>query len=182
MVTQDTRNNIVVIVVIVAVAILVALFVVVFSNSLLQVANHGEETINTVGKSVAGNISKSAEISQLNLNQFNKSMSDVIKSNDNIVDSNNKSLANLTTMVNKFSKSNSVYLSAVTNNTGANKQVLLSILTELKTQTAILKNISKQLNLIPVYPVPNPPKTQDCVIKTPTVCITPNGQIITNHK
>jgi predicted PurR-regulated permease PerM len=142
MVTPDTRNNIIVIVVIVAVAILVALFVVVFSNSLLQVANHGEDIINTVGKSVAGNVSEATAVNRLNLNQFNKSMADVIQSNNNIVESNNKSLANLTTMVNKFSKSNSLYLNAVINNTGTNKILLNEILAELKTQTELFKNIT----------------------------------------
>lgn len=142
MVTPDTRNNIIVIVVIVAVAILVALFVVVFSNSLLQVADHGEKTINSIGKSVAGNVSEATAVNRLNLLQFNKSMSDVIQSNDNIVDSNNKSIANLTSMVNKFSKSNSLYLSAVTNNTGSNKQLLNDILAELKTQTELFRNIT----------------------------------------
>jgi len=182
MVTPDTRNNIIVIIVIIAVAILVSIFVVMFSNSLLQVANHGEDTINSVGKSVAGNVSEATQVNRLNLNQFNKSMTDVIQSNDNIVLSNNQSLANLTKMVDKFSTANGKYLTAVTNNTGQNKKALNSILVELKIQTAILKNISKQLNMVPVAPVPTPPKDKDCIIKTPTVCITANGQIITNHK
>lgn len=175
MVTSDTRNNIVVIVVIVAVAILVSLFVVVFSNSLLQVATHGENTINTVGKSVAGNITKSAEVNELNLNQFNKSMADIVRSN-------NATIGNLTNVVHSFSDANIHNGKDLKNVISNNSKLFKALLDEHHKTTILLTNISKQLNLIPVYPVPNPPKTQDCIIKTPTVCITPNGQIITNHK
>ena len=190
MVTEETRNNVIVVIVLIAIAILIAAFIYVFSNSLLQVAQHGENTVNTIGKSVAGNVSKSADINQMNLVQFNKSMTDVIASNDRIVHSNNASINNLTAMVHNFSASNSKYLYAVTNNTSVNKISLYGIMKELKKQTLLLQNISKKLDVVPVAPVvPTPINNstgdQKCMIKTPTICILPNGGGIvigTNHK
>jgi predicted PurR-regulated permease PerM len=140
LVTTDTRNNVIVVVVIIAIALLITTFIFLFSNSILQVAQHGENTINTVGKSVAGNISKSADINQLNLNQFNKSMTDVIASNNAIVSSNKQSLQNLSELVANFSKYNAQYLLMVGNNTGINKQSLQNILHELELQTQFMQN------------------------------------------
>lgn len=174
MVNPETRNNLIVVVIIVAVAILIVGFIYAFSNSLLQVAQHGENTVNLVGKAVSGNVSEATDINRLNLQQFNRSMTDVIESNDKIVVSNNNSIANLTKLVDKFSKSNGIYLGAVTNNTSANKGSLITILTELKKQTALLTSIDKKLtNTVPIVPLPPviSPTDEHCVIKTPKVCI-----------
>lgn len=174
MVNPETRNNLIVVVIIVAVAILIVGFIYAFSNSLLQVAQHGENTVNLVGKSVSGNVSEATDINRLNLQQFNRSMTDVIASNDKIVVSNNNSIANLTGLVDKFSKSNSIYLGAVTNNTSANKGSLIAILTELKKQTALLTSIDKKLtNTVPIVPLPPvvKPDSPDCIIKAPKICI-----------
>ena len=187
MVTADTRNNLLVLIILIAVAVLVVAFITIFANSILQVARHGEDTVNTIGKSVAGNVSKSSDINQNNLVQFNKSMTDVIKSNDRIVQSNNETISNLTDTVKNFSKSNSKYLSGVENNTKNNRITFLDLLKEQHKTTLVLQNISKQLNLVPIVPiVPNNGSinpTKDCMIKTPTVCILSNGGgIIINHK
>lgn len=178
MVDGDTRNNLIVIIILIATAIIITAFVAVFYGNIADLAQSGESTINTVGKSVAGNISLSAEVNKLNLHQFNKSIDDVIRSNDKIVVSNNRSINNLTHIVHAFNMANSKYLGAVTNNTGANKGILMTIIHELKTQTAILQNISKKLDIVPVTPVvvnKNGTIPQNCVIKTPTVCILANG-------
>lgn len=173
MVTTDTRNNVIVIIILIATATLVSTFVLVFATSILNLAQHGENTVNMVGKSVAGNVSQSAEINRLNLMQFNKSMTDVIKSNDEIVQSNNNSINNLTDIVHNFNIANSKYLNSVNNNTGANSKLLNLIVKELQ-------NISKKLDMVPVTPIPQP--NPNCTIKTPGVCIGPNGNIIVNHK
>jgi predicted PurR-regulated permease PerM len=140
MVDNDTRNNLIIVVVLVATAILIAAFITIFSNSILDVARHGEETVNSIGKSVSGNISKSADINQLNLLQFNKSMTDVIASNDRIVHSNQQALQNLSGIVSNFSKYNAQYLLYVGNNTAANKQTLQDVLHELQLQTQFMQN------------------------------------------
>lgn len=186
MVDSDTRNNYIVIIILIATAIVITTFVAIFYGNIADLAKSGENTINTVGKSVAGNVSLSADVNRLNLHQFNKSIGDVVASNDRIITSNNRSINNLTTIVHDFNKANSIYLSAVTNNTGANKGILSTIISELKTQTAILQNISKKLDVVPVTPVvvnKNGTIPQNCVIKTPTVCILANGGgIILNPK
>ena len=124
MVTPDTRNNIMTLAAIVAIAILITAFIYIFSSSLIQVAQHGEQTLNIIGKSVAGNVSKAADVNQLNLKQFNQSMADVIQSNDRIVSSNKQSITNLSTIVQNFSKINTKYLGEVDNNITSNNKLL----------------------------------------------------------
>ena|GEM_PF-4450355 len=173
MVDADSRNNAIVVAVIIAVAIMVTAFIYLFATSILQVAHHGEETMNSVGTSLIGNISNATEVNQMNLMQFNKSMTDVIQSNDRIVDANNQSLANLSKIVHNFSSANTAYLNVVKNNTGFNGLILAKIL-------ATLQSIDKKLDLLPVTPIPQ--TNQSCTIKTPKVCILPNsGGIVINH-
>ena len=148
MVTPDTRNNIMTLAAIVAIAILITAFIYIFSSSLIQVAQHGEQTLNIIGKSVAGNVSKAADVNQLNLKQFNQSMADVIQSNDRIVSSNKQSITNLSTIVQNFSKINTKYLGEVDNNITSNNKLLQQL---YSTHTAILgtlQNISKQMSML----------------------------------
>ena len=155
MVSTETRNNIVTIVAIIAIAVLITTFIFIFSNSLLEVAQHGERTVNDIGKAVAGNVSKSADINQMNLIQFNRSMNDVIASNDKIVASNKASIANLSQIVTNFSASNTKYLSNVDQNISKNRVTFDLLLKEQKHTSAILVNISKQLAGIVTIPEPN---------------------------
>ena len=148
MVTQESRNNIVTIVAIIAIAILITAFIYIFSNSLIQVAQHGENTVNVIGKSVAGNVSESAAINKLNLQQFNRSMADVIKSNDRIVDSNKKAISNLSTIVQNFSKINTKYLLEVDNNITSNNDLLHKLYSTHQEILGTLQNISKQMSMI----------------------------------
>lgn len=159
MVSPETRNNIVTIVAIIAIAVLITTFIFIFSNSLLEVAHHGEQTLNDIGKAVAGNVSKSAEINQMNLLQFNRSMADVIASNDKIVASNNQSINTLSQIVQNFSESNTKYLSNVDQNISKNRITFDQLLKEQKHTSAILVNISKQLAGIVTIPEPNTTNT-----------------------
>ena len=148
MVTQESRNNIVTIVAIIAIAILITAFIYIFSNSLIQVAQHGENTVNVIGKSVAGNVSESAAINRLNLLQFNRSMADVITSNDRIVDSNKNAISNLSTIVQNFSKINTKYLLDVDNNITSNNDLLRKLYSTHQEILGTLQNISKQMSMI----------------------------------
>ena len=148
MVTPDTRNNIVTLAAIIAIAILITAFIYIFSNSLMQVAQHGENTVNVIGKSVAGNVSESAAINKLNLQQFNRSMADVIQSNDRIVDSNKKAISNLSTIVQNFSKINTKYLLEVDNNITSNNDLLHKLYSTHQEILGTLQNISKQMSMI----------------------------------
>ena len=148
MVTPDTRNNIVTLAAIIAIAILITAFIYIFSNSLMQVAQHGENTVNVIGKSVAGNVSQSAEINRLNLLQFNRSMADVITSNDRIVDSNKNAISNLSTIVQNFSKINTKYLLDVDNNITSNNDLLRKLYSTHQEILGTLQNISKQMSMI----------------------------------
>lgn len=164
MVTADTRNNIIVIVVLIAIAVLIAGFMYVFSTSLLEVARHGENTVNLVGKSVAGNISNATETNSVNLLQFNRSMTDVVKSTNN----------------------QTKYLVQFNNNSLMNRNVFTQLLDEHMKTNKLLAEISKKLDIVPITPiVPTPinnTQPKNCMIKTPTVCILPNGGgIIINH-
>ena len=148
MVSPETRNNIVTIVAIIAIAILITAFIYIFSNSLIQVAQHGENTVNVIGKSVAGNVSESAAINRLNLLQFNRSMADVITSNDRIVDSNKNAISNLSTIVQNFSKINTKYLLDVDNNITSNNDLLRKLYSTHQEILGTLQNISKQMSMI----------------------------------
>lgn len=148
MVTPESRNNIVTIVAIIAIAILITAFIYIFSSSLIQVAQHGENTVNVIGKSVAGNVSKSADINRLNLLQFNRSMTDVITSNDNIVKSNNASIANLSSLVKNFSAANTKYLASLDTTIAKNKLTFNDLLKEQKRASDYLVIISKQLSML----------------------------------
>jgi hypothetical protein len=177
MVNTDTRNNFIVIVVIIAVAFLVATFVYIFANSILQVANHGETTMNKIGKAVAGNVSNATQINSLNLMQFNKSMSDVIKSNGRIVASNNATIKNLTNVVHNFSDANIANGKGLRDNIANNSKLFIGLFKEQKRASDILANISKQLKIVPVTPIPPPSPTQNktCNIYSPgfPFCILP---------
>jgi hypothetical protein len=177
MVSPDTRNNFIVIVVIIAVAFLVATFVYIFANSILQVANHGETTMNKIGKAVAGNVSNATQINSLNLMQFNKSMTDVIKSNGRIVASNNATIGNLTDTVMNFSKANIANGMGLKNLIGNNTKIFAALYKEQKRASDILQNMSKQLKIVPVTPIPTPSPTQNktCNIYSPgfPFCILP---------
>jgi len=146
LVSPETRNNIVTIVAIIAIAILITAFIYIFSNSLMQVAQHGENTVNVIGKSVAGNVSQSAEINRLNLLQFNRSMTDVITSNDNIVKSNNASIGNLSALVKNFSAANTKYLASLDTTIAKNKLTFNDLLKEQKRASDFLEDIAKLLN------------------------------------
>lgn len=148
MVTPETRNNLVTIAAIIAIAILITAFIYIFSSSLIQVAQHGENTVNFVGKSVAGNVSKSADINRMNLYQFNRSMADVIKSNDRIVDSNRYAIDNLSSIVQNFSKLNTKYLGDATANITSNNHLLQSLLATHHDILETLQNISKQMSML----------------------------------
>jgi len=148
LVSPETRNNIVTIVAIIAIAILITAFIYIFSNSLIQVAQHGENTVNVIGKSVAGNVSESAAINRLNLLQFNRSMADVITSNDRIVDSNKNAISNLSTIVQNFSKINTKYLLDVDNNITSNNDLLRKLYSTHQEILGTLQNISKQMSMI----------------------------------
>jgi len=133
---------------IIAIAILITAFIYIFSNSLIQVAQHGENTVNVIGKSVAGNVSESAAINRLNLLQFNRSMADVITSNDRIVDSNKNAISNLSTIVQNFSKINTKYLLDVDNNITSNNDLLRKLYSTHQEILGTLQNISKQMSMI----------------------------------
>ena len=133
---------------VIAIAILITAFIYIFSTSLIQVAQHGESTVNIIGKAVAGNVSKAADINRMNLKQFNQSMADVVKSNGKIVESNKHAISNLSTIVQNFSKVNTKYLGEVDNNITSNNKLLQQL---YSTHTAILEtlqNISKQLDMM----------------------------------
>ena len=148
MVTPDTRNNVVTLVAIASIAILITAFIYIFSTSLIQVAQHGESTVNIIGKAVAGNVSKAADINRMNLVQFNQSMADVVKSNGKIVESNKHAISNLSSIVQNFSKINTKYLGEVDNNITSNNGLLQKLYATHKDILESLQNISKQLAMM----------------------------------
>ena len=133
---------------VIAIAILITAFIYIFSSSLIQVAQHGESTVNIIGKAVAGNVSKAADINKMNLVQFNQSMADVVKSNGRIVESNEHAISNLSGIVQNFSRINTKYLGEVDNNITSNNNILQKLYSTHKEILESLQNISKQLDMM----------------------------------
>ena len=74
MVSNDTRNNLIVIIVIVGVAALVTGFIAQFSATVLFVANNAQQTVHMVGSDLVGNISKLNTDQRNSLTALNRTM------------------------------------------------------------------------------------------------------------
>ena len=101
--------------------------------------------MNRIGKQLVGNISNATQINTLNLQQFNRSMADVVESNDEIVVSNNATINNLTKVVEGFSKANIANGKTLKDLIANNSHTFAELLAEQHKTSLILANISKQL-------------------------------------
>lgn len=146
MVTNDDRNNLLIIIVVITTVIIATFLINGFIAKMQQITEHGERTMNTIGKQLVGNISNATQINTLNLQQFNQSMADVVESNDEIVVSNNATINNLTKVVEGFSKANVANGKTLKDLIANNSHTFAALLAEQHKTSLILANISKQLD------------------------------------
>src|SRR5215212_3795001 len=145
MVSNDDRNNLLIVIVVISTVLIATFLINGFISKMEQVTDHGEKTMDRIGKQLVGNISNATQVNTLNLIQFNKSMSDVVKSNDQIVRSNNATIGTLTEVVHNFSEANIANGKALKDNIANNSKTFKALLEEQHKTTSVLSNISKQL-------------------------------------
>jgi flagellar biosynthesis/type III secretory pathway chaperone len=146
LVTNDDRNNLLIIIIVITTVVIAAFLINGFITKMQQITEHGEQTMNKIGKQLVGNISNATQINTLNLFQFNKSMGDVVSSNDQIVRSNNATIGKLTDVVHNFSQANIKNGRSLADNIAHNTQTFLALLKEQHDATVYLGHISKQLS------------------------------------
>jgi hypothetical protein len=145
LVTNDDRNNLLIIIVVITTVIIATFLINGFISKMQQVTDHGEKTMDRIGSQLVGNISNATQVNTLNLIQFNKSMGDVVKSNDEIVRSNNATISKLTEVVHNFSEANIANGKALKETISNNSKTFQALLIEQHKTTLVLVNISKQL-------------------------------------
>src|SRR5215212_8796156 len=143
MVSNDDRNNLLIVIIVISTVVIATFLINHFISKIEQVTDHGEKTMDRIGKQLVGNISNATQINTLNLQQFNKSMVDVVRSNDQIVRSNNATIGNLTDVVHNFSDANIANGKALKDNIANNTKLFLALLKEQHQTTLVAQNISK---------------------------------------
>lgn len=146
MVTNDDRNNLLIIIIVITTVVIATFLINGFMAKMQQITDHGEQTMNRIGSQLVGNISNATKVNTLNLQQFNRSMGDVVESNDLIVASNNATINNLTDVVHNFSSANIANGKALKDNIANNTKTFLALLKEQHDATVYLGHISKQLS------------------------------------
>jgi flagellar biosynthesis/type III secretory pathway chaperone len=146
LVTNDDRNNLLIIIVVITTVVIATFLINGFISKMQQITDHGEQTMNRIGTQLVGNISNATKVNTLNLFQFNKSMADVVTSNDKIVASNNVTIGKLTDVVHNFSAANIANGKALKDNIANNTKTFLALLKEQHDATVYLGHISKQLS------------------------------------
>jgi hypothetical protein len=175
MVTAEDRNNFVIVVVILATAIVSGILISGFIDKMQQVSNHGERTMDKIGNKTTKSLDTLvSNVTNATAKSSHNSMM-IISSMNNMSNTINGSITNLDKNVKLFQTQNVGGISNMTGTIASLIAIFQHQVYEQHQTNLWLSNISKQLQIVPVTPIPQPSNNTGCTIKTPNVCILPNG-------
>jgi hypothetical protein len=154
-VTSDTRNNLIIVIVLMAMALMVTVLISNFIANMERVTKHGEKTVDEMGTNLINNVTQAT-----NRSSNNSKM--IVSALNNVSKNNNASITVLANILDNFSTTSRANLEEVNNNSQTNKIINQQNLKQNQRTNLLLGNVTKQLSILPVTPIPYNPQNKTC--------------------